>query len=130
MYKIEKTDFGFKLTFGGNIKEDEMSQWVDESRKALIGSPLQFGVFVDMRTLKPLNPEAQKMMEEGQKLYKSKGMQRSVVIVESVTISMQFKRIAKQTGIYDWERYISAQESPNWENLGLRWIRNSIDPDK
>jgi hypothetical protein len=80
--------------------------------------------------LKPLNPEAQKMMEEGQKLYKSKGMQRSVVIVESVTISMQFKRIAKQTGIYDWERYISAQESPNWENLGLRWIRNSIDPDK
>ena len=35
----------------------------------------------------------------GQKLYKAKGMSRSVVIVDNVIIKMQFKKIAQETGI-------------------------------
>jgi hypothetical protein len=67
-----------------------------------------FGVFVDMRTLKPLPEDAQKVMEEGQKLFKQKGMTRSVVIVTGALTKMQFKRIAQETGIYEWERYIDS----------------------
>lgn len=51
MYKIEKKDYGFKLTFGGFIAEDEMKKWVEESKTALLTAPKSFGVIVDMRTL-------------------------------------------------------------------------------
>ncbi len=130
MYSIEKKDYGFKLTFSDFIKADEMARWVDESKKALAGAPKEFGIYVDMRTLKPLPAESQKVMETGQKLYKQKGMTRSVVILSSATLTMQFKGIAKETGIYSWERYIDASKTSNFEKVGVDWIKNGIDPDK
>lgn len=130
MYKIEKKLYGYKLTFGDFIKTDEMKQWVNESKTALAAAPREFGIFVDMRTLKPLPPEAQQYMQEGQKLYKAKGMTRSVVIVDGALTKMQFQRIAKETGIYEWERYIDAAAEPNWEAVGTNWISKGIDPDK
>jgi hypothetical protein len=130
MYTIEKKDFGYKLVFGDFIKADEMKKWVEESRKALAAAPKEFGVFVDMRTLRPLPSESQVFMEEGQKLYKKKGMVRSVVILDSKVITLQFKRIAKETGIYEWERYVDASGNPNWEKIGLAWIKDGKDPDK
>lgn len=130
MYNIEKKDFGYKLTFADSINVDEMKAWVEESKKALIGSPAEFGVFVDMRTLKPLLPEAQTEMQNGQKLFKEKGMVRSVVIVASAVLKMQFQRIGKETGIYEWERYIDASSEADWEKIGIAWLKDAIDPDK
>jgi len=130
MYQIEKKEYGFKLTFGDFIPSDEMGRWLEDSKKALTFPPKEFGVFVDMRTLKPLPPESQTLMEEGQKLYKQKGMSRSVVILSSATVTMQFKRIAKETGIYKWERYIDASATPDWEVKGKEWLVHSTDPDK
>ncbi len=129
MYKIERTDYGVKLTFGGTIERAEMAAWVAESEKSLVGMPAQFGVFVDMRTLHPLSKEAEAEMEKGQKLFKAKGMIRSAVILEKSITTLQFKRIAKETGIYQWERYISAENNPQWEEKGLRWITKGVDPD-
>ncbi len=130
MYKIEKKDYGYKLTFGGFIKVDEMKAWVDESEKTLVSTPKQFGVFVDMRTLRPLPPDVQVHMQKGQRLYKEKGMARSVVILDNAVTKMQFKRIAKETGIYEWERYIDASLIRDWEKAGIDWVSNGIDPDK
>ena len=130
MYSIEKKDFGFKLTFGDFISPEEMGHWLEDSQKSLLFPPKGFGVLVDMRTLKPLPAESQKAMEEGQKLYKQRGMTRSVVILNSPTVTMQFKRIAKETGIYNWERYIDSSLSPDWEEKGRRWLADGIDPDK
>lgn len=130
MYKIEKKNFGYKLTFGGFISADEMKQWVDEAKKSLAAPPKDFGVFVDMRDLKPLPKDAQEDMQEGQKLFKQKGMVRSVVILSDAVTKMQFQRIAKQTGIYEWERYVDASTEPNWEQVGLNWISKGVDPDK
>ncbi len=130
MYKVEKKGYGYLLTFGDEITMAEMSNWVKLSEQALASAPAKFGVFVDMRTLKPLAPDAQAEMQRGQKLFKMKGMERSVVIVNSSVIAMQFKRIARETGIYDWERYISAADEANWEKKGVDWLEKAIDPDK
>jgi len=130
MFKIDRENYGYKLTFSGTIKADEMEQWVEESKKELASQAGKFGVFVDMRNLKPLDESAQKKMEAGQKLYKQKGMERSVVVLDSALLTMQFKRIAKETGIYDWERYINAAVTPNWEEVGINWITKGVDPDK
>ncbi len=130
MHKVEKTGYGYKLTFAEFVKPEEMKEWLEESKKALTSSPKEFGVFVDMRTLKPLTPDAQAVMEEGQKLFKQKGMTRSVVILANSVITMQFKRIAKETGIYQWERYIDSTANAKWEQAGVDWLVKGIDPDK
>lgn len=130
MYSIQRTDYGFKLVFEGFIQKDEMEKWVAESKENLDNVVGNFFVFIDMRSLKPLPEESQAAMEEGQKAYKAKGMQRSVVILNNPTTTMQFKRIARETGIYQWERYIDASSVPDWEGKGLMWLKEGIDPDK
>ena len=130
MLKTEKVDYGVKLTFAGFIKKEEMAQWVLEAEKIISTLPSKFGVFVDMRDLKPLPHDAELEMQKGQKLFKQKGMERSVVILSNAVTTMQFKRIAQETGIYQWERYIDASKATNWEESGKKWLVSSIDPDK
>ncbi len=130
MYRIEQTYYGVKLTFGGFIQKEEMAEWVKESKKYGGSLPVKFGVFVDMRNLKPLPAESQEEMQNGQKWYKGRGMTRSVVILNDAITTMQFKRIAKETGIYEWERYINSAQITNWEDVGTKWLEEGIDPDR
>ena len=53
----------------------------------------------------------------------------AVVILGDDITAMQMKLVAKKTGIYEWERYIDASSHLDWEELGMNWIINGIDPD-
>jgi hypothetical protein len=130
MYQIEAKDFGFKLTFGGSIPKPEMQKWADDAKVALRSKTGSFGVMVDMRTLKPLAEDVQAVMVQGQGQFKTAGMVRSVVIVQLATVAMQFKRLARESGIYQWERYLSADDVPNWETAAKKWLVDGVDPDK
>jgi len=128
MYIIKPEDFGYHLTFAGFIDAEEMQHWYDESKRILEDAPEAFGVFVDMRTLRPLPPDARVIMEEAQAFYKAKGMTRSVVILNDPITTMQFKNIAQKSGIYEWERYLDASTTYDWKTIGLDWIIHEIDP--
>jgi hypothetical protein len=130
MYKIEKRPYGFVLTFGEFMRKAEMDSWYSESRKQLAGTSGPFGIMVDMRTLKPLPEDAQGVMVQGQKLYKDAGMERSVVILNNAVTTAQFRRLAKESGISAWERYIDASSQPKWEEKAVNWIKSGTDPDK
>lgn len=125
MYTIQKSKIGqidvFQLYFEGFIKLEEMSNWVVDSKKELQNSPSTFAVFVDMRGLRPLPADAQSKMQEEQKLYKQKGMVRSAVLVPNGLIKLQFERIAKESGIHEWERYFSVEE-PDWKVSMNAWL--------
>lgn len=131
MYKISKERFGFQLTFAGKIDLAELTRWQDESKAALVGAPPSFGVLIDMRDLRPtdVQPEAQQTMVEGQALYKTAGMARSCVILKSATVTMQFKRLARESGIYTFEKYINASTNAHWYNEAMAWIEDGVDPD-
>ena len=129
MWRIEREDYGYHLTFSGHIKADEMQAWLEASEIELDGHKEPFGVFVDMRHMILLPPESQEAMKEGQRLYRRRGMVRSVVILRDEVVALQFQRIAKESGIYEWERYIDASSEPNWERVGMAWIVEGIDPD-
>ncbi|MFH1735871.1 MAG: hypothetical protein ABIE92_14280, partial [bacterium] len=101
--------------------------WHNESKRALEDAPEAFGVFVDMRTLRPLPPEARVIMEEAQAFYKDKGMTRSVVILNDPITTMQFKNIAQKSGIFEWERYIDASTTYDWKEIGMDWVINDVD---
>jgi hypothetical protein len=129
MYKIERRPSGFLLTFAGKIPQPEMSRWLEESKTQLQGASGAFGVIIDMRTLSPIDGETQAVMVEGQALYKKHGMARSAVILANAVVTQQFKRLAQESGIYSYERYIDASMVTDWSDVAVAWVRNGIDPD-
>jgi len=67
-------------------------------------------------------------MAETQALYKQKGMQRSAVVLDNALTTTQFRRIAKESGIDAWERYIDANLTPKWSEAAVKWVRDGIEP--
>jgi len=132
MYQISKEPYGYKLTFGGTIDINEINRWRQESSTVLVGAPKSFGVLIDMRTLGPggLRPDAQPIMVEGQGMFRKAGMERSCVILQSATVTMQFQRLAHESGIDVYERYINAAAHPDWEAKATAWIQNKVDPGR
>jgi hypothetical protein len=132
MHNISKQSYGYQLIFGGKIDLAEMNRWQDESRRALIGAPKSFGVLIDMRELHPgdLAADAQPVMVNGQLMYRKAGMERSCVILQSATVTMQFQRLARESGIDAYERYISAAAHPDWQARALGWIERKVDPGR
>ena len=128
MYKIDKTDLGFNLTFAGDMTKDEIEKWYMESEQALIGQQSPFGVIIDMRTLAPLPVEAQEVMVRGQSMYRSRGMERSCVILDDAITTIQFMRLARKSGIFKYERYINASEHRDWLARARNWVRHAIAP--
>jgi hypothetical protein len=128
VYKIDKTELGFQLTFGGDMTEAELETWYQESARVLSRIHVPFGVLIDMRTLAPLPAEAQKVMVRGQSMYRTSGMQRSCVILEDPITTIQFMRLAKQSGIFRYERYIDASVHKDWRQEARNWIRDAVAP--
>jgi hypothetical protein len=130
MHKISKQNYGYQLTFGGTIDLDEITEWREESRSALVGRTKSFGVLIDMRGLGPggLRSDAQPVMVQGQELFRKAGMVRSCVILQSATVTMQFQRLARESGIDSYERYINAAADADWETKAVAWIENKVEP--
>jgi len=130
MYRIDKRPSGYVLTFAGSINSAEMQNWYDESQSVLSTETSgSFGVIIDMKALQPISQETQSIMVAGQGLYKQKGMKRSAVILASAAISMQFKKMAQESGIYATERYIDASFFTNPIDVAIKWVKDEIDPD-
>ncbi len=129
MYSINRTEFGYRLFFADKIPEKEMMQWLEESERIFKeDKPEKFSVLIDMRNLKPLDVEAKEIMEKGQVLYRKKGMKRSAVILNSNIVALQFVKIGKNTQIGANERYIDANQYPDWEKRALGWLQSGEEP--
>lgn len=130
MYKIEQTDIGFKLTFSGTVTQADMQPWFEESKTALCTCKKPFGVIVDMRSLELLPADVQNEIVKGQMLYRDSGLERSVVILKDPILAVQLMRLAKKSGVYQYERYIDASSDAQWEKHAEDWVRSGIDPDR
>lgn len=130
MYKIEPTNIGFKLTFGGMVTIAEMQPWFEESKKALNTCKKPFGVIVDMRGLELLPPDVQAEIVKGQMLYRNSGLERSDVILNDPIVTIQFMRLAKQSGVCKYERYIDASSDKQWERHAEEWVRSGTEPNR
>jgi len=134
MYKIEKTDFGVKITFKGSIKAEEMRQWLEDSIVFLQQIKNKFCIVIDMRDLKALDEETEKILKEGQICYSQgnnpdKGIERSAVFVDNIVTKIQMMRISRETGLSIKERFFS-QDEADWEKKADDWIFKGIDPEE
>jgi hypothetical protein len=129
MHSSVRKQSGYLLTFAGLIDAAEMTAWAKEATDLLAHEKEKsFCVIVDMRDLKPLLPDAQAVMVAAQHKFAEKGMTRSSVIVNNPVTVGQFRRLAKESGIYAFERYFDGH-APDALDAAIAWGRDGIDPD-
>ena len=128
MYEIKKGKLGeyvvYNLTFDGYMNPTEMQAWFTEAKHELLSSPKEFVVKVDMRRLSPLCPESQIIMQKAQKFYRDSGMDRSAVLLNNDLLRFQFEQIARNSGIFEWERYYSNSD-PDSDEAMNDWLVDS-----
>ena len=129
MFSINHTDYGLRVRLSGTMSAREIDAFSDGMRDAISVWTNPFAVFVDMRDLEPLGVVAQQGIIDIHAMGLKAGAMRSVVILNNSTTMVQFKRIALQTNVYEFERYLDATAEPNWEEIGLKWLTEGIDPD-
>jgi hypothetical protein len=55
-------------------------------------------------------------------------MVRSAVGLSGALIKLQFERLATESGIHAFERYLDTETTPDWEARGIRWITEGVEP--
>jgi hypothetical protein len=129
MYDIEETSFGFELTFGGRMDRDELLDWRADSEAVVADGPDSFGVLVNMRDLATLDDDAQAVMVDTQHDYREWGMERSAVLLDSATTKLQFQRLARESGIDEWERYVDDESFDDPRAVALDWVNDGVEPE-
>lgn len=126
--QTESTAYGYRSTISDVLPEAEAKAWFEDVKRA-VGTRSNFGQLIDLRRQKPYGPETNAVIQEAMTYVRAKGMVRSAVVLSSAVTALQIKRLAKETGMYEYERYIDASADPNWEQTALAWIERGIDPD-
>lgn len=121
VYRIEKKPYGIKFTFDGFVPPEEMSEYKKEFRLVLDLVPAQFGILSDLRNMKPLPPESQKILSANPE-WTAGRITRSATILNSSLVKLQSKRLATEWKQGDTKRYIDASKHSNWEELAIAWI--------
>ena len=130
MIKSERTPYGFRFYFISPITAEETRDWCDEVAAILDGKKRDFCVFADFQKCELFPAECKPLLEEGQTLCRDHGMVRSVVVLKDEITAMQLRIIARKTGILKWERYVSCEDNPNWQEQAMGWLLNATEPEE
>ena len=132
MHRIEETKYGYKLVLEGFLQREEVDQLLATMKEKI--KPREkgqsFPLLLDMRKSNAFPSDAREILKQCLLFCKESGMQRNAVILASAIATLQARRIAKETGIDRWARYIDASSRPNdWEKIAVDWLANGVDPD-
>jgi hypothetical protein len=126
-----RTEYGFRVNAPGYITPPEAIAWFEDLRnKVALKKGRPFGLLVDIRSQKANPPETQETIKQAMMWLRQSGMTRSAVVLDSAVARLMMVRMAKQSGVYDWERYIDAGKDPDWETKALGWIVHGHEPSK
>ena len=132
MHRIEETKYGYKLVLEGFLQRDEVGQLL-ETMKAKIKpreKGQKFPLLLDMRKSNAFPSDARELLKQCLLFCKDSGMERNAVILSTAIATLQARRIAKETGIDRWARYIDASSRPtDWEKVAVDWLTLGVDPD-
>ncbi len=128
--KTEPTPYGLRSTISGFISVDEVNAWRRDYERIVPSRQPGFGQLVDLREQKAYTPEVGVVIQDVMRYVRENGMARSAVILASAMTKMQISRLAKETGMYEYERYFDASSDADWERKAIDWIERAVDPDK
>lgn len=129
MYEVKETEYGLYLRIIGEVSLDESKAILSEVRVIFERRETGICAFADLQKMELLSLETQAVCVEIQKMLIELGVKRVVTMLGNATVAHQFKRLSLQSGLFDFDRYIDVSINPDWEEIGLRWMNDGIDPD-
>jgi hypothetical protein len=129
MQRVWATDYGVLIAFGGPLTREEAEELVAELDRKLPGPGAQIGLLVDSRGARAYSAQAQEVFRRGILLCQERGVERSVVVLDSPVAMLQAKRLAKEADTLASTRYIDAGSHSDWQQLARDWLLHAIDPD-
>lgn len=130
MFNIEKHPYGFKMVLDGVINKDELQELKQMVENEIAKQNSPFCVVFDVRSLFPFTVTTQHPAADIMTVLKDAGLQRSVIVYKEASVQIMWDRLAKRVGIVSEMRYINAKLKPDWEELGLKWIKYGTDPNQ
>ncbi len=129
MYTIENKDYGLLVTIVGGLDRSDAEGWLKSMEKALEKVERPFGILVDVREAKLFQQEAQASLKQGMEACAKAGMERAAVALNGAVATLQARRLARETEIDSWQRYVDAASDPSWRQKALGWIMHGRDPE-
>lgn len=129
MYRIEEAHFGYRMTFEGFIRSQEMAEWGSDLRTTVNNREGGWGNLVDMRGSATLPADTMDELFSGIEYCRSTGLNRVAVVVSNPISKLQAMRVVKESGIDDIVTFVDASTDPEWEKSALGWIRDGDRPD-
>ena len=114
MFKIENKDYGLLVTIQGGLDASDAEAWLTGMEEALRQTQRPFGILVDVREAKLFQQEAQAALKRGMEACARAGMERAAVALNGAVATLQARRLARETGISSWQRYVDAASDPAW----------------
>jgi hypothetical protein len=127
--KTEPAAFGLRTTIYGFFTIDEANAWRKDYERIVPGLGSGFGQLVDLRDRKAYPPEVNEVIQDVMRYVREQGMTRSAVVLSSAMTKMQISRLAKETGMFEYERYFDASADKDWERKAIDWIEKAVDPE-
>jgi len=122
------TPFGYRTAISSPFTPAEATVWFADVKR-IVGAPHKFGQFIDLRGQKAASDDTNVIIQDAMKWVREQGMERSAVVVANSVTKMQILRLAKEVGMYAYERYFDASVEPEWEAKATAWIEKGTDPD-
>ena len=129
MHRIEETPSGYRVTFEGFLQRSDAGTLLDSMRSTVRPREGGFSVLVDMRSSRAFPFEAQEAVKQAILHCKEAGLERNAVVLNGAIAALQARRLARETGIEPYIRYIDAANEPEWERVAFAWLQDGIDPD-
>ncbi|OUD08282.1 hypothetical protein BVC71_14005 [Marivivens niveibacter] len=114
--------------FTGVVDADQVRDWyatLDLTNEATSGG---IYAFIDYSQLKSITKKAMDLIVDVQRDARDAGLVRVAVVVNSGMLQLQTERLARSSAIYNVERYISSDRTPNWEDVAKAWLIHGIEP--
>jgi hypothetical protein len=128
MQRVSAADYGFDIVFGGPLSREEADDLVEELDRKLPPPGGRFGLLVDSRQARSYPPEVQQAFRRGILLCAERGMERSVVVLDSEVSDLHARRLGKETDTLAGTRYIDARTHPDWRRIARQWLLHGIEP--
>jgi hypothetical protein len=128
MRKIDKTDYGFRITTTGQLTLPEAEEFKFKLLETLSSHQSSFSLIVDIRGLIPLEPRVVEVIKEIMRTCAQMSIIRAAIIVSSPVIKAQQQQMSFDTLTANIDRTIDASKFHDWEERALAWVKHGVEP--
>lgn len=123
----ERTGYGFRVSARGSLRADCTRAWTDELRRQFGRRPPgSFNMLLDARGLDWDEIGAEVVVAPALHRLRVAGLARAAVVTDAAGPLLAFRRLARDAGLYESQRYFATAHSPDWERVATRWVADGV----